>query len=148
MEEKELIVSEKSKLGLILLLIVTILGLIIVIGCFGDAGFDYWGYGGFEGYLSWGGTLLLIVGIFLLFYFKGCELHVTNKRVYKKTSFGLHVDIPIDSITSIGQLAFFKGVIVASSSAKIKFFWLKNSKQIKDKITFLVLARSNTNIND
>lgn len=146
MKEKELIVSHNDKFGIILPLIIIIIGIIIVIGCFGDAGgFDYWGYGGFESFLSWGGTILLFFGIALIFYFKGCEIHVTNKRVYGKARFGVRVDIPIDSISSVGEITKLKGVSVASSSGVIKFFWISNSQQIKEEITKLILSRSKTN---
>lgn len=84
---------------------------------------------------------LLILGLFfLLTYFM--EIIVTDKRVYGKTYFGHSVDLPLDSISSVGS-SWLKGVAVATSSGKISFILLKNAKQIHKEITTLLINRQN-----
>ena len=84
---------------------------------------------------------LLILGLFfLLTYFM--EIIVTDKRVYGKTYFGRSVDLPLDSISSVGS-SWLKGIAVATSSGKISFILLKNAKQIHKEITTLLINRQN-----
>ena len=84
---------------------------------------------------------LLFLGFFFLLTYS-MELIVTNKRVYGKTYFGRSVDLPLDSISSVGS-SWLKGVAVATSSGKISFILLKNAKQIHKEITTLLIDRQN-----
>ncbi len=70
----------------------------------------------------------------------GAEIVVTDKRVYGKSTFGRQVDLPVDSISAVGS-AWPSGVAVATSSGKISFVYLKNSKEIRECVTKLLLER-------
>lgn len=58
-----------------------------------------------------GGFILIVWGIVLLFYVNNCEICVTDKRIYGKAAFGVRVDIPVDSVSSVGTMQLFKGGI-------------------------------------
>lgn len=75
------------------------------------------------------------------------ELVVTNKRVYGKTIFGKRVDLPIDSISSVG-MCMFNGVFIATSSGKIKFLLMKNQKELHNAISNLIINRQDKNSNN
>lgn len=83
-------------------------------------------------------SVVLIV-IFFLFY-KRMNIIVTDKRVYGTASFGRQVDLPIDSISSVGS-AWFKGISVATSSERIAFRWIKNARKIHERIRDLLMIR-------
>ena len=85
-------------------------------------------------------SFLLLSLFFLLTYF--IEIIVTDKRVYGKTYFGRSVDLPFDSISSVGS-SWLKGVAVATSSGKISFILLKNAQRIHKEITTLLIDRQN-----
>lgn len=69
------------------------------------------------------------------------QLIVTDKRVYGKTTFGKQVDLPLDSVSAISKNNFLKGVSISTSSGRIKFLVLKNSNDIYDMLTQLLLNR-------
>ena len=68
------------------------------------------------------------------------SLTITDKRVYGKTAFGKRVDLPLDSVSSVGTSAL-KGVAVGTSSGKIKFKLIKNQSEIHDVISKLLAER-------
>lgn len=140
MEEKEIIRSDKDKNVYIVAGLVILLGSIIVLGCFFDAGFGYWTYGGLESFLSWGGTFILIFGIFLYFYFRDCHITVTTTRVFGTATFGKRVDLPFDSLSAISTMNM-KGIGVATSSGQIKFYGISNNQEIFKEISKLLNAR-------
>ena len=71
----------------------------------------------------------VVISIYSFFLYKNNKIVVTNKRVYGTAAFGKRVDIPIDSISSIGTL-FYNTVSVASSSGMIKFAGLENADEL------------------
>lgn len=73
-----------------------------------------------------------------------CEITVTNKRVYGMAAFSKRVDLPLDKISSV-DTCYLKGVGVATSSGRIKFFLCKNRDEVFDAISKLLLERQNSN---
>lgn len=82
---------------------------------------------------------LIFVVLFCLMFFK-TELVVTNKRVYGKALFGKRVDLPLDSISAVGT-TILKGIVVSTSSGKIKFLGIKNRNEIHDCLSKLLISR-------
>ena len=84
---------------------------------------------------------LLIPIIFLVYlWLRSYSLTITDKRVYGKTAFGKRVDLPLDSVSSVGTSAL-KGVAVGTSSGKINFKLIKNQSEIHDVISKLLAER-------
>lgn len=73
------------------------------------------------------------------------ELTVTNKRVYGKTTFGRRVDLPVDSISSIGMSAFH-GIAIGTSSGRIVFFGISNRDELFDTINKLIVDRQQNRV--
>ena len=82
----------------------------------------------------------------LVFYFATAknELVVTDKRVYGRGMWGKRVDIPLDSVSSVGTTGWLKSVSVSSSSGTIAFALIPNREEIHSKITSLLIARQAT----
>ncbi len=80
--------------------------------------------------------------IFLIYFWMICKMQiiVTDKRVYGKTYFGRSVDLPIDSISAVGS-SMFNGIAVATSSGKIKFLCIENSKVVHEEVIKLLMNR-------
>lgn len=78
----------------------------------------------------------------ILYYWLICKMAitVTDKRVYGKTAFGRSIDLPLDSISSVGS-SMFNGIAVATSSGKIKFLFIENAQSIRNEITNLLISR-------
>ena len=70
------------------------------------------------------------------------EIVVTDKRVYGKTAFGKRVDLPLDSISSISTGAM-KGIAVATSSGRIRFWFIKNNEEVHGEVSKLLIGRQN-----
>lgn len=87
-----------------------------------------------------GGIALALFAIVSFFFSRNNEIVVTEKRVYGIAGFGKRVDIPLDSISSIG-MAFYKSVIVASSSGRIVFCGLSNAEEIHMVMSELIVNR-------
>lgn len=85
-------------------------------------------------------VLCLILGIFIYIKMKSCQIVITDKRVYGKTSFGKHVDLPLDKISSVG-MSFPKCITVASSSGVIKFYLINNRDDVHDVLSKLLINR-------
>ncbi len=106
---------------------------------YADCGsWDIWD-GGYI-YLFFSFTFISLV--FFLYYWIICkfEIMVTDKRVYGKTIFGHSVDLPIDSISAVGS-GMFNKIVVATSSGKIKFFFIENSPAVREEILQLLMLR-------
>ena len=86
---------------------------------------------------------LLIPIMFLVYlWLRSYSLTVTDKRVYGKTAFGKRVDLPFDSVSSVGTSAL-KGIAVGTSSGKINFKLIKNQSEIHSVISTLLAERQN-----
>ncbi len=84
--------------------------------------------------------IITIFAILLYKWLGSYSITITNKRVYGKTSFGKQVDLPLDSISSVGT-SFLKGVSVGTSSGRIHFKLIKNQETIHNTINKLLLER-------
>ena len=79
--------------------------------------------------------------ILILYWIMGqMQIVVTNKRVHGKTYFGRVVDLPVDSISAVGS-QWLNGIAVSTSSGKISFLFIENSKEIYSAISELIIAR-------
>ena len=146
--EKEIIVSKSTVTILPLLFLLA--GIVeLILTYTGLLGGTYYG-GSFTPPMPFVmlGFALIGIAILLFFYMAGCELHVTDKRVYGKGAFGKRVDIPIDSISSVGKIGWLKGVIVSSSSGSIRFRYLANADEIHSDLSDLIIARQGKSINN
>ena len=84
--------------------------------------------------------LLMVVGGFFIFAFASCTLTVTDKRVYGKASFRRRVDLPIDSVSSVGT-SMFHGIDIGTSSGRISFKAIENNIQLHEVISKLLIDR-------
>ena len=80
---------------------------------------------------------------FLDLCLKKAKITVTDKRVYGSTVFGKLVSLPLDSISAVGIINPFKGIAIASSSGKIRFFLIKQNQEVYDAISKLLIERQN-----
>lgn len=88
-------------------------------------------------------AIYAIVFLFIKLFWDVTEITVTDKRVYGKTAFGKKVELPVDSVSSVGKRALFNTVVVATSSGNIKFAFVKNSNEVFDAISKLLVSRQN-----
>ena len=86
--------------------------------------------------------LMAVTGLFI-FAFAFCSLTVTDKRVYGKASFGRRVDLPIDSISSVGT-SMFHGIDIGTSSGRISFKAIGNNTKLHEVISKLLIDRQKT----
>ncbi len=104
--------------------------------------------------LSWDGaflfcpTILAAFCIFsLLFYLwlSKCSLTITDKRVYGRGAFGKRIDLPVDSISSVGASAL-KGISMGTSSGRVKFKLIKNRDEMHGVISELLTNRQSRSV--
>lgn len=91
-------------------------------------------------YCAIGTGVITVVLLVFKFYASKMKIVVTNKRVYGVARFGKRVDLPIDLISAVGT-CMFKGIIVSSSSGKIRFLLINNRDEIHKMISDLLIAR-------
>lgn len=82
---------------------------------------------------------ILIVLIFYM-WLSSYSLTVTDKRVYGKAAFGKRIDLPFDKVSAVGT-SFLKGIVVGTSSGRIKFKLVKNQDEIHSVISKLLMER-------
>ena len=85
----------------------------------------------------------IILGGILYLLFGRNELTVTDKRVYGKAMFGKRVDLPVDSISATGTIAFLGCISISTSSGKISFLFIKNTDKFYEIINNLIIERQN-----
>lgn len=90
---------------------------------------------------------ILIIGIVLYIYSGRCSMVVTDRRIYVKVAFGAQIDLPLDMISVVGVTRITKGVVVATSSGRIKFMYLANASEIHSIINNLLIDRQESNRN-
>lgn len=149
MNEKTLIKSTKALSGkgvlLIGLIASLVIGYIVQHLIEGHAFLGMWS-GGIEFFESWFTYYLELCcipfALFLIVFWmiNACEITITDKRVYGKAAFGKRVDLPLDSISAVGT-GIFKGLAVATSSGKIKFYMLDNRDELHSEISKLLVER-------
>ena len=91
-------------------------------------------------YCAIGTGAITVVLLIFKFYASKMKIVVTNKRVYGVARFGKRVDLPIDLISAVGT-CMFKGIIVSSSSGKIRFLLINNRDEIHKTISNLLITR-------
>ena len=105
-------------------------------------------YGLFEFLAEYGGmekryfpyvAVFAILGIVLGISYKG-QLVVTDKRIYGSARFGRRVDLPLDSISSVGT-GWLNSISVATSSGSIRFYMIENRNAIHSIISKLLIDR-------
>lgn len=70
------------------------------------------------------------------------KIVVTNACVYGKTYFSRRIDLPLNSISSVG-LRWFNTIVVSTASGKILFPFISNSTEIHQTIRDLLVKRQN-----
>lgn len=100
--------------------------------------------GAWWGFFFWLTIISFIIGVIIYMALKKIEIVVSDKRVYGKTTFGKQVDLPVDSISSIGIGAFGR-IEVATSSGVIEFYCIKNKTEIHKAIGELIMNRQKQN---
>lgn len=92
-------------------------------------------------------TVTAIVGVALTVFCyvsnMGVELVITDKRVYGKAFLGKRVDIPVDSVSSVGK-GILNTICVASSSGKIMFTFLQDNETAFEEVNKLLVTRQET----
>ncbi len=87
---------------------------------------------------------ILIIFVILFSGIENVKFVVTDKRVYGKNWFGKQVDLPLDSISSIGK-SCFNGISIATSSGIITFQFLDTREEIYNVISDLLINRQKVN---
>ena len=85
----------------------------------------------------------IFIGSILFLFLGGAQLTVTDKRAYGQSRSGKRVDLPIDSISSISEVRFLRGVSISTASGNISFYALKNSADIYKIISEILIERQN-----
>lgn len=141
MEEKEIIKGKKiliNKNFIVTTIIITILswGLAFVFQM--NKMYDLL----FVLYIGILGIIILLPVFYVYFYTKNMDLTVSNKRVYGVAGFGRRIDLPLDSISSVGT-SFLNSIFIGTSSGRIFFMLMKNNKEIHIEISKLLNSRQN-----
>lgn len=74
------------------------------------------------------------------------EIVLTDKRVYGKTIFGVHIDLPIQSVSRVSEIKILRGLSVSTSSKAIRFVFVKNASEIRKEISSLLMSRVDGNL--
>lgn len=90
---------------------------------------------------------ILITGIVFYIYSGRCSMVVTDRRIYGKVAFGAQIDLPLDMISAVGVTGIMKGIVVATSSGRIKFMYVANASEIHAVINDLLMNRQESNRN-
>ncbi len=91
---------------------------------------------------SIGTIIFAILSVIFFFWMSGCNVTVTDKRVYGTGAFRKRVDLPFDMISSVGG-GILGSIAVATSSGKINFWFVKNKNEIFDAVTKCLIERQN-----
>ena len=99
---------------------------------------DFWEFPYF--YIGLSFWVVAICFLFTFLMMKKMQITITDKRVCGKTFFGRSVDLPIDSISAVGS-SWFNGIAVSTSSGKVSFLFIENSKEIRELLCQLLIDR-------
>lgn len=136
MTEKNIINEKASKLNFLVLipalatLALLVLSFDMLIG--GDSNTAMWFILTFA---------MAVVTVIVYLATAGCEIVVTDKRIYGKVAFGKRVDLPLDSVSAVATTAFTQGVSVSTSSGRITFLFLAKKEKIASTIRKLLVER-------
>ena len=81
--------------------------------------------------------VLLFIGVYYWLLMRGCEITVTDKRVYGRAAFGKQIDLPINQVSSVGT-CYGQGVFAATSSGIIRFWLLDNQMEVYHAMSALL----------
>lgn len=86
---------------------------------------------------------LILFSLFLIIFaiLNNSELTITDKRAYGKTPFGKRVDLPLDSISSVGTSTFLQRLSVATASGNLTFWCIENLDEFHSVMSKLLIAR-------
>jgi len=153
MDEKTLVTSKRGNIAKIVAIVIIVIGIIAFAiiwsnetshgfyqECIEEGDWDYV-FGSMVPYFG-SMTLLpaIIISAILYLGTARCSMTITDKRVYGKASFGKRVDLPLDSISAIGTSAL-KGLAIATSSGKIKFYDIANQEEMHSIMSGLLVDR-------
>ncbi len=85
------------------------------------------------------GALLALV-LYLNYRMQRCYVSVTTRRVSGRCSFQRMIDVPVDSISSVGTCSF-GGVKVTAPSCKAAFYLITNADEIRSSVAELLVNR-------
>lgn len=102
---------------------------------------SYW----IGGLSTTGGFLVLALVIYLCYSKQ--KIIITNKRVYGKSIFGKVMNLPLDSISAV-ELSMFKGILISTSSGRIKFKLIENNQEVYKEISKLLMNRQNKDLKE
>lgn len=85
-----------------------------------------------------------IIGVIIYSGLSKIQIVVTDKRVYGKAMYGKQVDLPLDSISTLGMGAF-SSIAVATASGKITFWGISNRDEVHKAISGLLQGRQSGN---
>ena len=78
---------------------------------------------------------------FVLWFISKNQIIVTDKRISGKAAFGKQIDLPIDSISSVGTIKLIKGLSISTASGNVSFWGIGNRDEIYKVISDLIIAR-------
>lgn len=138
MEEKIIVRSNRgSDRKIILGLAIVYIAFFLISGALYKYPFDYGDI--FED--IWYVYLIVLAALVMFyFYFAKMEFVVTSKRIYGKAGFGIQVDLPMDSISSV-RMGIFRNIVIGTSSGRIHFLFIDNRNEIHEEIINLLIAR-------
>lgn len=85
---------------------------------------------------------LLVIGGYMYWAYHNTGITVTDKRIYGVAKFGKRVDLPIDSVSSVG-VGVFKSISVSSPSGTLVFTMITNRDEVHKAISNLLVNRQN-----
>lgn len=102
-------------------------------------GLDAWGFGFL---LIAIGCVLVLLALLILVFGRDSQICITDKRVYGKTLLGKRVDLPLDSVSSVGLTnPLFNGISVSSNSGNISFYLISNRDKAHKVLSNLIIDR-------
>lgn len=85
--------------------------------------------------------LFTVIGYIVYASLRSYELVVTDKRIYGTVKHKNRVDLPLDSVSAISKISFWRGIRVSTSSGKISFKVIKNAAEIYQIMNRLLIER-------
>lgn len=88
------------------------------------------------------GGLMVFLAFLMLVFGRDSQICITDKRVYGKTLLGKRVDLPLDSISSVGLTnPLLQGLSVSSNSGNISFYLISNRNKAHEILSKLIIER-------
>lgn len=141
MEEKNLFSEKASAINAALVcLVLSVIPFVLAYLCLmAYFGLDAWSFG--FPLLAIGG-LMVLIALLMLVFGRDSQICITDKRVYGKTLLGKRVDLPLDSISSVGLTnPLLQGLSVSSNSGNISFYLISNRNKAHEILSKLIIER-------